>query len=199
MFQLENKKRLTFIFLVFGLLLTIPAPGLSDDSRLNVYSKLEDGVVYVEIETIIQAPHDLIWATLTDYNRLAEYIPGMNSSRLLRYEGKVAFVEQHGVSELFFLKIPVDVIVKSIERKPYHIDIELVSGNFDHLSGGYHLARSGEHLWTLSWTGYLDPSLPIPNFIAQSFIRKSIKNQFLGIIAEIEKQMDARLDINEKR
>ena len=105
MFQLENKKRLTFISLSFGLLLTIPAPGLSDGSRLNVYSKLEDGVIYVEIETIIQAPHDLIWTTLTDYNRLAEYIPGMNSSRLLRYEGKVAFVEQHGVSELFFLKI----------------------------------------------------------------------------------------------
>ncbi len=199
MFQFTNKRHLKFILLSFGFFLGIPVSGFSDIGQLSVYSKLENGVVYVEVETVIHAPHELIWATLTDYNRLAEYIPGMNSSRLLRYEGKVAFVKQHGVSELFFLKIPVDVIVKSIERKPYHIDIELVSGNFDHLSGGYHLARSGEHLWTLSWTGYLDPSLPIPNFIAQSFIRKSIKNQFLGIIAEIEKQMDARLDINEKR
>ena len=199
MFQFTNKRHLKFILLTFGFFLGIPVSGFSDIGQLSVYSKLENGVVYVEVETVIHAPHELIWATLTDYNRLAEYIPGMNSSRLLRYDGQIAVVEQHGVSELFFFKIPVDVVVKSIERKPYHIDIELVSGNFDRLSGGYHLVSLGEYHWKLSWTGYLDPSLPIPNFIAQSFIRKNIRNQFRGIMSEIQKQMDKRLDGYEKR
>ena len=97
--------------------------------------------------------------------------------------------DRHGVSELLFFKIPIDVVVKTIEFKPYSISIELVSGNLDYLSGGYHLTQIGdEDLWVLSWSGFLDPSLPIPNFIAERFIRNNIKSQFLGIISQIEKE-----------
>jgi hypothetical protein len=57
------------------------------------------------------------------------------------------------------------------------------------LSGGYRLTQVGdEDLWALSWSGFLDPSLPIPSFIAERFIRNNIKSQFLGIIAQIEKE-----------
>ena len=99
----------------------------------------------------------------------------------------MAFVEQHGMTQFLFFKIPVDVVVKSIEAKPHSINIELVSGNLDHLSGGYHLSKVGSNdLWRLSWSGYLDPSLPIPNFIAERLIRKNVRRQFLGILTQIQ-------------
>ncbi len=184
---MNSKKRLIGALLLFGFLLASPNAILSQDDQLRVDSAIEDGVVYVKVESLIQAPHELIWGVLTDYNRLAEYIPGMHSSRLLRYEGRVAFVEQHGMTQFLFFKIPVDVVVKSIEAKPHSINIELVSGNLDHLSGGYHLSMVGSNdLWHLSWSGYLDPSLPIPNFIAERLIRKNVRRQFLGILTQIQ-------------
>ena len=186
---MKHKKRLILILFSFGCFLANSNVALSKGDQLRVFSSIENGVVYVEVESIIKAPHKLIWRVLTDYNRLAEYVPGMQSSRLLRYEGHIAFVEQYGVSNLLFLKIPVDVIVKSIEIKPYSINIELVSGNLDHLSGGYHLSKVGDDdLWGLSWSGYLDPSLPIPNFIAKRFIRNNIRRRFLGIVSQGEKE-----------
>lgn len=186
---MKNKKRLIQVLLAIGLLLTNPSAVLSQEDQLSVESSIENGVVYVKVESLIRAPHELIWGVLTDYNRLAEYIPGMQSSRLLRYEGRVAFVEQHGMTQFLFFKIPVDVVVKSIEAKPYSINIELVSGNLDHLSGGYHLTRVGpDDLWRLSWSGYLDPSLPIPKFIAERLIRNNIRLQFVGILAHIQKK-----------
>ena len=186
---MKNNKRLILILFSFTCFATSPVTTWSEDDGLRVDSSIDNGVVYVEVESLIEAPHELIWEVLTDYNRLAEYIPGMHSSRLLRYEGQTAFVEQHGVSELLFFTIPIDVVVKTIEFKPYSISIELVSGNLDYLSGGYHLTQIGdEDLWVLSWSGFLDPSLPIPNFIAERFIRNNIKSQFLGIISQIEKE-----------
>ena len=174
---MKNNKQLILILFSFTCFATSPVTTWSEDDGLRVDSSIDNGVVYVEVESLI------------DYNRLAEYIPGMHSSRLLRYEGQTAFVEQHGVSELLFFKIPIDVVVKTIEFKPYSISIELVSGNLDYLSGGYHLTQIGdEDLWVLSWSGFLDPSLPIPNFIAERFIRNNIKSQFLGIISQIEKE-----------
>jgi hypothetical protein len=187
--NMRNKKQL--ILILFSVVCFATSPGIiwGESIGLRVDSSIDNGVVHVEVQTLIEAPHNLIWEVLTDYNRLAEYIPGMRSSRLLRYEGQTAFVEQHGVSEFLFFKIPIDVIVKTIEVKPYSISIELVSGNLDHLSGGYRLTQVGdEDLWGLSWSGFLDPSLPIPSFIAERFIRNNIKSQFLGIIAQIEKE-----------
>ena len=186
---MRNKKQL--ILILFSVVCFATSPGIiwGESDGLRVDSSIDNGVVHVEVQTLIEAPHNLIWEVLTDYNRLAEYIPGMLSSRLLRYEGQTAFVEQHGVSELLFFKIPIDVVVKTIEFKPYSISIELVSGNLDYLSGGYHLTQIGdEDLWVLSWSGFLDPSLPIPNFIAERFIRNNIMSQFLGIISQIEKE-----------
>ena len=186
---MRNKKQL--ILILFSVVCFATSPGiiLGEVDELRVDSSIDNGVVHVEVETLIEAPHDLIWEVLTDYDRMAEYIPGMRSSQLLRYEGQTALVEQHGVSELLFFKIPIDVIVKTTEVKPYSISIELVSGNLDHLSGRYHLSQVGdEDLWGLSWSGFLDPSLPIPSFIAERFIRNNIKSQFLGIISQIEKE-----------
>jgi hypothetical protein len=187
--NMRNKKQL--ILILFSVVCFATSPGiiLGEVDELRVDSSIDNGVVHVEVETLIEAPHDLIWEVLTDYDRMAEYIPGMRSSQLLRYEGQTALVEQHGVSELLFFKIPIDVIVKTTEVKPYSISIELVSGNLDHLSGRYHLSQVGdEDLWGLSWSGFLDPSLPIPSFIAERFIRNNIKSQFLGIISQIEKE-----------
>ena len=92
------------------------------------------------------------------------------------------------------MEIPIDVIVRSIERRPHNIDIELVSGNLDHLSGGYELTKAGtQNLWKLVWKGRLDPSLPIPNFIAERIIRSNIRNQFLGVIEEVSRRRDLSL------
>ena len=35
----------------------------------------------VVCRAILEAPLDLVWQTLTDYDRLAEFIPGMRGSR----------------------------------------------------------------------------------------------------------------------
>ena len=51
--------------------------------EVSVEATRRDEALEVVCRALLQAPLDLIWQTLTDYDRLAEFIPGMRRSRVL--------------------------------------------------------------------------------------------------------------------
>ena len=60
---------------------------------------------------------ELVWQTLTDYGRLAEFIPGMRSSRVVERHGAVAVVEQAGEAGFLFFTFPIEV-TRRLDRAP---------------------------------------------------------------------------------
>ena len=177
---------------LFLVLSALPLFGFSSEPMVSVRSELRDGSVYVEAEATIAATFETIWEALTDYDRLSTFIPGMKSSRLLRYEGSTAFVEQKGSAKFLFFELPIEVVVRSIEDRPHTIRIELEEGTLERLSGGYQLRNAGrENLWKLSWSGYIEPSMPIPNFLTERLIRNDLRAQFEGMVIEIQRRTEA--------
>ena len=65
--------------------------------------------VEVTARATLRAPLEVVWATLTDYNNLPAFIPGMLRSRLLEYRGRAAIVEQRGEARFLFLSFPIEV------------------------------------------------------------------------------------------
>ena len=177
---------------LFLVLSALPLFGFSSEPMVSVRSELRDGSIYVETEATIAATFETIWEALTDYDRLSTFIPGMKSSRLLRYEGSTAFVEQKGSAKFLFFELPIEVVVRSIEDRPHTIRIELEEGTLERLSGGYQLRNAGrENLWKLSWSGYIEPSMPIPNFLTERLIRNDLRAQFEGMVIEIQRRTEA--------
>jgi len=176
----------------FVMVSALPLFSFSSEPMVSVRSELRDGSVYVETEATIAATFETIWEALTDYDRLSNFIPGMKSSRLLRYEGSTAFVEQKGSAKFLFFELPIEVVVRSIEDRPHSIRIELEEGTLERLSGGYQLRNAGrENLWKLSWSGYIEPSMPIPNFLTERLIRNDLRAQFEGMVIEIQRRTEA--------
>jgi len=177
---------------LFLVLSALPLFGFSSEPMVSVRSELRDGSIYVETEATIAATFETIWEALTDYDRLSTFIPGMKSSRLLRYEGSTAFVEQKGSAKFLFFELPIEVVVRSIEDRPHTIRIELEEGTLERLSGGYQLRNAGrENLWKLSWSGYIEASMPIPNFLTERLIRNDLRAQFEGMVIEIQRRTEA--------
>ena len=177
---------------LFVVVSALPLFGFSSEPMVSVRSELRDGSIYVETEATIAATFETIWEALTDYDRLSTFIPGMKSSRLLRYEGSTAFVEQKGSAKFLFFELPIEVVVRSIEDRPHTIRIELEEGTLERLSGGYQLRNAGrENLWKLSWSGYIEPSMPIPNFLTERLIRNDLRAQFEGMVIEIQRRTEA--------
>ncbi|KPK33108.1 MAG: hypothetical protein AMJ66_05830 [Betaproteobacteria bacterium SG8_40] len=156
---------------------------------LAVEAKRAGSAVAVEARATLTAPAELIWATLTDYDHLSEFIPGMRESRIIGRRGPAAIVEQLGEASFLVFSFGIDVVVESAEYPPDRIEIHVVSGNLRRLDGAYRLSAGEEEgTWVLSWSGVIEPALPVPSFLTVGLMRRNVEAQFSGMVAEIEKR-----------
>ncbi len=155
-----------------------------------VQASRQGDAVEVQAQALVTAPQALIWKTLTDYDRLAEFVPGISKSHLLSRSGGVSTVEQTGTARLWFFTYPIDVVVESTERPPHAIDMRLLRGNLRRLDGGYRIEKvdAREGTYWLKWSGVIEPSAPIPLAMAVPLMRANIAEQFTGMVREIERR-----------
>jgi hypothetical protein len=151
-------------------------------------------VVEVTCRATVSAPRELIWRTLTDYNRLAEFIPGMLKSRVLDARGPVSVVEQQGEARFLFFTSPIDVTVTTTDRPPDRIEVQLIRGNLKRLEGTYRIEDLGHGRFVLHWHGLIEPAAPMPPLIGELLMRANIANQFEGMVEEIERREARRRD-----
>lgn len=92
----------------------------------------------------VEAPLDAVWNVLTDYERLADFIPGLTVSQLLERRENGARLLQIGEQNLAFgLKFKakgiVDVVENELEILPIgirrDIDFKMVEGDFEVFEG----------------------------------------------------------------
>ena len=100
---------------LFGALEASAADNISVDARRR------DDTLEVTCRALLGAPLEIIWRTLTDYDRLAEFIPGMRRSRVVSRSGGVAVVEQSGEARFLVFSVPIEVTLSSTERPPHSI------------------------------------------------------------------------------
>lgn len=87
----------------------------------------------------IQLPYtvDQIWQILTDYDHLAEFIPGLaKSCRIPHPEGGIR-LEQIGSQSLLKLKFCARVVLDMVEQVPHRLDFQMVEGDFREFAGSW--------------------------------------------------------------
>lgn len=141
----------------------------------------------------IDAHLSVIWMTLTDYDRLPEFIPGLRRSKVIGRRGNTVTVEQSGEARFLMFTFPIDVTLEAVEKPPSSIHVRAVSGNLRHFEGGYSVesdpARPGK---VLRWEGTIIPDVSLPPLIGEVVMRMRIEDQFTGMVREIERREAAR-------
>lgn len=155
---------------------------------ISIEAERHGSAVHVTARATLRAPHDLVWKTLTDYDRLREFIPGIHSSRLIERRGPAAIVEQTGEARLLLFSYPIEVTVQTIQRSPNAIDVHLIKGNLKQLSGGYRIEPLPGGLLLLRWSGVIEPEAALPPLIGEYLMRANVEDQFLGMVREIERR-----------
>ena len=178
--------------LALVLLACLPAAVLAAEEA-HVEAARSGTAVAVHARASLKAPLATIWGTLTDYEHLPEFIPGMKKSRIIGRHGPVAIVEQDGEAGVLFFRFPIHVVVESAEYPPNLITIQVVRGNLRQLEGRYQVepgASADEHV--LRWSGLIEPDTMLPAFITVPLMRANIEDQFAGMVKEIKRRHDAR-------
>jgi ribosome-associated toxin RatA of RatAB toxin-antitoxin module len=181
----------------FAMLLLLSCAALlaSAADGLQVQARRQGDAVQVQAQATVKAPHALIWKTLTDYDHMAEFVPGIHSSRVLERHGGATTVEQVGTARLWFFSFTIDVVVEATEQPPHLIGIRVLKGNLKQLDGGYRLEKKdgSDDEFLLRWEGVIEPAIALPLAIAVPLLRASIAEQFAGMVKEIERREALRV------
>lgn len=161
-----------------------------DRDRVHVEATRAGTAVAIKARATLNAPYALIWSTLTDYDHLARFIPGIRNSHVLESRGRTTIVEQEGEAGFWIFTYPIHVVVASREEPPGFIGIRLIKGNLKQLSGGYRIEKlgTGKDAFELRWQGVIEPSISLPLFLTVPLMRANIADQFRSMVDEIERR-----------
>jgi ribosome-associated toxin RatA of RatAB toxin-antitoxin module len=141
----------------------------------------------------IEASLSVIWTTLTDYERLPEFIPGLRRSKVTARRGGTVIVEQSGEARFLMFTFPIEVTLEAVEKPPSSIRVRAIAGNLRHFVGGYKVeADPGGAGIVLRWEGTIIPEVSLPPLIGEVVMRMRIEDQFTGMVREIERREQAR-------
>ena len=157
--------------------------------NLSVETTRRGPAVEVRAYALVEAQHATVWGTVTDYDRLAQFVPGMRSSRIVARRNGDLVVEQHGESRFLVFTYPLDVTLLAMARPPGAVDVRLLSGNLKRLDGSYRLEPAAAGWVALRWTGLIEPDA-LPPLLGELLMRAAIEAQFTGMVREIERRAE---------
>ncbi len=173
-------------------LLLLSAPwALATEAVIEVKTSHVGDLVTVRAVATIAAPMAVVWGTLTDYERLPEFIPGLKKSTVIARSGATSTVQQSGEARFFFASVPIEVTLESTEAPP-NIEVRRLAGTLKKLEGRYETEVLGGSV-QLRWLGSIEPENGLPPLVGEALMRRTIRAQFTGMVREIERREALRL------
>jgi ribosome-associated toxin RatA of RatAB toxin-antitoxin module len=177
-------RRRTIFPALWLLLLVLPATG--EAAEISVQTTRRGDSFEIEATAEIEADVADAWKVLTDYDKLAEFIPGMQQSHVVSRNGSSVVVDQRGEAGLLFLTFPMRVRL-AIEEWPYdRIVSTAIAGDFKELHGVYELQPRGNKL-QLRYEGKFTPNFGFPPLLGTLIVRTTAERRFSAMVHEIEK------------
>jgi carbon monoxide dehydrogenase subunit G len=153
--------------------------------RINVETAGQGELITVTASADMQVDPRTVWAVISDYDHLAEFIPDMRSSRVIRRDGDQVLVEQTGEFGFLFFRQPVEVRLAVSELPQRRIVAHAVGGNLQSMEGRYVVESLANDQVRLSYSGRLVPGFQVPPFVSRIAVRSTMDRQFRALVQEI--------------
>ena len=178
--------------LIFCLLLACALPAMArlPDVDVSVERIETDGgrVYEVNAQGEVAAPPAAVWRILTDYDRMAEFVPDLHSAKVLSRSGDSAVVEQLGVARFLFFRREIRLVVQVREQPISQIDISLVDGDMKVYNCTWRLVPVPETGGTrVVYSGALAPKFYVPGMLGSNLIRADIARMMAAVMARLDR------------
>lgn len=152
-----------------------------DGDAIEVRTEKMDGQQR-RITATIHIPHaaENVWTVLTDYERLADFIPNLKKSQRIDHPEQGIRIEQIGSESLLKLKFCARVVLDMFEQFPRRLGFEMVEGDFKHFSGEWQLQPSSAGT-NLTYTVNVVPSRLMPMGMIERRLSKSLQANLSSI------------------
>lgn len=172
---------LPWLLLGWGL---IGANSARSDEGIKFEAEWEGEFVAVSATADLQAEAATVWSVLTDYDRFAEFIPDMVSSRIVSRSRDRMTVEYRGEFGFLFFRQPMHLVLDVVLEPPRRILARSVSGDLRDLTSIYEISELPQAL-RLAFNARFLPALSLPPFIGLAIVRHQMERQFAAMVKEI--------------
>ena len=184
-------QRRTFLFVNAGALLAsigpLPASASEADDPISVKVDRRGETVVIDVEVKIDATVAEVWGVMTDYDRMADFISTMKSSKVMTRHGNSLEVAQSGETKVAFMKFKFTG-VRGIELLPKsEIRSRLIEGDFKSFQSTTRLVESGEGMKIVHHGEYV-PKSWLPPLIGPAIIEGGTRRHYTEVIAEVRRR-----------
>jgi len=160
----------------------LATPAVAQDISAKV-ERSGDRIV-VDVSARVAAPLAATWAVLVDYDRMAEFVTNLKTSKVTRRDGNQLEVSQSGETRVAFMRFAF-ASVRAIELVPMkEIRTQLVSGSFKSFETMTRLAEVGSETH-ITYHGEFVPTSWIPPLVGPSVIGNETKRQYGQLLSEV--------------
>ncbi len=154
-------------------------------------NKSDDDIIHVQVQVFAAAPPEVAWEVLTDYEHIAAFVPNMASSQIISAPGEPLRVEQKGSASFLLFSFPIEVVYEFDARTSRGLHFHSVSGNLRDMTGDYRIVAvsNGTRIF---YEAQFKPDFWTPPLISVAIMRHEIKQQFDGLVKEIERRYTAQ-------
>jgi ribosome-associated toxin RatA of RatAB toxin-antitoxin module len=133
------------------------------------------------------ASAELCYAVLADFDRLSDFIPGMQSSRIVSPPGEPLLLRQVGRTKVAISEYTFDVTLAVAVDPPREITFRRVAGNFRRMDGGWRVSGDMARC-RIDYRADIEPGFWVPPLVGPLIMRSQVARQIEGLESEIARR-----------
>lgn len=154
------------------------------DRDVDVTVQVDGDTVHVDVAFAVKASPQEVWAVITDFEHMAQFISNLTSSQVLSRNGNVVIATQKGKASVGPLSFEFDS-VRELRLTPFEeIRTRMVSGNMKSFESVTRLHADGSAT-RFDYHSVAVPGTWIPPVIGRNFIEAETREQFGEMRREI--------------
>ncbi len=181
-----------FARLVFCSALVLTLPAMAQAPHVDVAVQrvdLEGEQVFdVTAHGTVKAAPAVVWKILTDYERMPEFVPDLERTKVLSRAGNKVTLEQFGRARFLFFSREIHLVVQVAEEPQGAIDISLITGDMKVYRCRWEIVPVPETGGTrIAYTGKMVPKFYVPGMLGSNIVRRDIERMMGAVLERLDR------------
>ena len=154
-------------------------------ATIVIAAERQGDTIEIRASAQLQADTDTAWRVLTAYERYPEFIPDLQTSRVVSRRGSTVIVEQSGDARVWLLPVPLNITFEIVESPPQRLYSRAISGSLRALESTYVLTPAARGA-RLNYVGRVTSGYDFLGPIEFQAVKQNVARQFQALTDEIE-------------
>lgn len=164
------------------------APAARAGDTLETHVTRDGRLLQVRATLGSDTPAATCYAVLADFDRLEEFVPGLEVSEVVSAPGQPIRLHQVGDASAGFFHVTLDVTLAVREQPPTRIAFDRVAGNLRRMHGSWTVAGDDRRCGIV-YEADIEPEFWVPPLIGPMLMRNQVEAQLEGVMAELRRRV----------